>query len=159
MRAPDGREWTVGIRWLPRRPKWFGWGFGWKRRPGRNPSDWADGADALGEGGIIVLLVLVAVVFAWFFVFPVLVVVLDLLLLALIAAVAIAARGMFQRPWIVEATSDGVFRRPLIGGGASERQITYEWSVVGWQASLERVDHVAARLQRGLPLDDLPEAR
>ena len=30
------------------------------------------------------------------------------------------------------------------------------WPVVGWHASLERVDHVAARLQRGLPLDDLP---
>src|SRR6476660_1717758 len=30
VRDPAGREWTVGIRWLPRRPTWLGWG------PGRN---------------------------------------------------------------------------------------------------------------------------
>src|SRR5215218_1219504 len=91
VRAPDGREWTVGIRWLPRPAKWFGWGFGWKRRPRRDPSGWTDGFDFLEEGGVIILLVLVGVLFAWFFVFPVLVFVLDLLLLLLIAVAAVAA--------------------------------------------------------------------
>ena len=144
MRSPDGREWTVGVRWLPRRPKWFGWGFGWKRRKRGNASDWAEGFGGLdGEGGIIILLVLVAVIFAWFFVFPVLVFLLDLLLLVLIALGAIAFRVLFRRPWIVEATS-------------GDDELT--WPVVGWHASLERVDHVAARLQRGLPLDHLPGA-
>jgi hypothetical protein len=138
--APDGSEWTVGIRWLPRRPKWWSWGFGWKRRPRRTPSDWSDGFDVLDEGGIIVLVVLVAVLFAWFFVFPVLVFVLALLLLLLIAGVAVAARVLLRRPWTVRATS-------------GDEELT--WPVVGWHASLDRVDHVAARLQRGLPLDDL----
>jgi len=148
VQAPDGREWTVGIRWLPRRAKWFGWGFGWKRRPRQNPSRWSDGFEFLEEGGVIILLVLVAVLFAWFFVFPVLVFVLDLLLLLLIAVVAIVARVLFRRPWVVEATS--------AVDGAREQ---LSWPVVGWQQSLERVDHVAARLQRGLPLDDLPAPR
>jgi len=31
---------------------------------------------------------------------------------------------------------------------------TLTWPVVGWRASQERVNHVAARLERGDPLDE-----
>jgi hypothetical protein len=142
--AADRRRWTVGIRWLPRRPRWFGWGFGWKRRKRGDSSSWRDGGFEADEGTLIIVVVLVAVIFAWFFVLPVLVLLLDVLLLLLIACVAIATRVLFRRPWIVEARS---------GTEA------LEWPVVGWRNALERVDHVVARLERGLPLDDLPATR
>ncbi len=148
VRAPDGREWTVGIRWLPRRPKWRGWGFSRNRRDrGSGGSAWWNVLDIPDVGGdsitlwLIVIGVLLAVVLAWVFVFPVLFFLLDLLVLVLIAAVAIALRVLFRRPWIVQARS-------------GDDELT--WPVVGWRASLRRVDAVAARLQRGLPLDDLP---
>ena len=146
VQAPDGREWTVGIRWLPRRPKWLGWGFERRRRRHDDASDWwgvldiPDFGDSLGWF-LVIVAVLIVVALLWFLVFPVLFFLVDLLLLVLVAAGAIALRVLFRRPWIVQAVS-------------SDEVLT--WAVVGWRKSNERVDAVAARLQRGLPLDDLP---
>jgi hypothetical protein len=146
VRSPDGRAWTVGIRWLPRRPKWLGWGFGRERHRRGDSSAWwyvldvPDFGDELGWF-FVILGVVIAVALLWFVVFPVLVFILDLLLLVLLAAGAIALRVLFRRPWIVQAVSDDE---------------TLSWAVVGWRKSNERVNAVVARLKRGLPLDDLP---
>ena len=148
VHAPDGREWAVGVRWLPRRPKWFGWGFR-ARRKGRDSdgSEWwhiLDIPDVAGDSLTVFLIIVgvfIAIVLAWVFVFPVLFFLLDLLVLVVIAIVAVALRVLFRRPWIVQATSGDE---------------TLTWPVVGWRASQQRVDAVTARLQRGLPLDDLP---
>jgi len=150
VRAPGGREWTVGIRWLPRHPRWRGLGFGRSRSPrpeGERESAWWEFLDIPDVGGdsltvwLIVIGVLLAVVLAWVFVFPVLFFLLDLLVLVVIAVVAFALRVLFRRPWIVQATSGDE---------------TLTWPVVGWRASQQRVDEVAARIQRGRSLDDLP---
>lgn len=140
--APDGREWNVGIRWLPRRPKWVGWGFGRARRA--KSSEWwhvLDIPDGGGDSLPIVLIVVGAIIvlaLAWLVVFPVLIFLVDLLLVVLIAAGAVAVRMLFRRPWIVQAVS----------GDA-----TKEWPVVGWRASSQRAVAIAHRIEQGLPLD------
>jgi hypothetical protein len=145
--APDGREWTVGVRWLPRRPRWLGWGFGRRRRARGERAAWWDGADIPDFGGdsltawLIVVGLVVAFFLAWFFVFPVLFLLLDLVLVLLLAAGAVAARVLFRRPWIVQAVRGDETR---------------EWPVVGWRASRDFALAVAIRLERGLPVDDPP---
>jgi hypothetical protein len=142
--GPDGREWRVGVRWLPRRPTWLGWG------PGRNPdrkSDWSllDGADVgcvpdeIPVLGAIVAVVLI-VLLLWFIVLPLAVFVLDLLFLLLVAAAAIAMRVLFRRPWIVEAATDGEARH---------------WPVVGFRSSKAMVGEVSWALQNGRALEEL----
>jgi hypothetical protein len=145
--APDGREWTVGVRWLPRLPRWLGWGFGRRRRARREQSRWwdvADIPDVFGDsltGWLIVVGFIIAFFLAWFFVFPVLFLLLDLLLVLLLAAGAVSTRVLFRRPWIVQAVSEDETR---------------EWPVVGWRASRDFARATAVRLERGLPVDDAP---
>ena len=144
MRDPDGREWKVGVRWLPRRPKWLGWG------PGRNrdrKSDWSwldvpdPGClpDELPVLGAIVAVVLILVLL-WFIVLPLAVFALDLLFLLLIAAAGVATRVFFRRPWIVEAATEGDVRH---------------WPVVGFRSSKEMVGEVSWSLQNGRALEEM----
>ena len=136
---PNGRPWTVGIRWLPRKPRWIGWG---PRRKKRKDRDWGwldavdpvsalDAAD--GPGSLAAIVAVAAVVFLfWFFVLPVAILALDLLFVVLLAAVSVAARVLFRRPWIVEASTTGEqHQRP----------------VVGYRASREMVDDTARSIQ------------
>jgi len=138
---PDGRPWTVGIRWLPRKPHWIGWG------PGRNEGkkrterewNWYDGLDVFnldfsdGPAPLAAIAAIAVFVFVlWFFVLPIAILALDLLFLLLLAAVSIATRVLFRRPWIVEATTPGEqHQRP----------------VVGYRASKEMVDETARTIQ------------
>jgi hypothetical protein len=143
---PAGREWKVGIRWLPRRPKWIGWGPGRNRKRKREPRDpsWFDGLDLPipdeFPGFLIVLAVIVVLLLAWFFVLPIAVFALDLLLLLLLAAAGVAARVFFRRPWIVEATTEGEVRR---------------WPVVGFRSSREMVAEVSWALQNGRDIEGM----
>ena len=136
---PDGRPWTVGIRWLPRKPHWIGWGARGGKRQDREWG-WLDGFDpsigldfADGPGALVAVVVITATLFlVWFFVLPVAILALDLLFLLLLAAFGIATRLLFRRPWIVEATTPGEqHQRP----------------VVGYRASKEMVDETARTIQ------------
>jgi hypothetical protein len=128
---PNGRAWTIGIRWLPRKPVWLGWGLRRKKR-GDREWGWLDGLDPLGGldfgDGPAVLLAIVAIAAAvfllWFFVLPVAILALDLLFLLLLAALSVAARVLFRRPWIVEATTAGEqHQRPVVGSRASREMV------------------------------------
>jgi hypothetical protein len=146
VRAPDGREWIVGIRWLPRRPTWMGWGPGRRRRK-RGSSDWSwmdipdpgcvpDELPALAA----VVAVVVVLMFLWFAVLPIAVFALDLLFLLLLAVGGIAMRVFFRRPWIVEAATDDDTRR---------------WPIVGFRSSRAMVGEVSWAIQNGRALEEL----
>jgi hypothetical protein len=140
--APDGKEWKVGIRWLPRKPRWKGWGF---KRSKRRASEWLEITDLPIPDSLSALLIVIGIVIvlvlAWFFVFPVLFLLLDVLIVLVLAGAAVATRVLFRRPWIVQAVSDDE---------------TKEWPVVGWRASRDFAAAVAVRLERGLRVDDPP---
>ena len=136
---PDGRPWAVGIRWLPRKPRWIGWG---PRRKERKDKDlnWLDGADALnvldftdGPGPLAVIAAIAAAVFLiWFFVVPVAILAVDLIFLVLLVAVSLVSRVLFRRPWIVEATASGE---------------QHQLPVVGYRASRQMVEDTARSIQ------------
>jgi len=145
VRDPEGREWTVGIRWLPRRPTWLGWGPGRTRKRGE-PSDlefldlaggcMPDDIPLLaGTAAVIVVLILI-----WFAVLPVAVFALDLLFVLLLAAGGIAMRVLFRRPWTVEASTAGEARR---------------WPVVGLRSSRAMVGEVSWAIRNGRKLEEL----
>jgi hypothetical protein len=127
---PTGREWTVGLRWLPRRPKWIGWG----RAPRRSRRDgdrtgWFHGLEVLdaadSPGAFVAILGVVALVLViWFAVIPIAVLLLDIVFVALLVVGGVAARVLFRRPWIVEARSGAEHVRwPVVGFGASRASV------------------------------------
>jgi hypothetical protein len=132
---PHGRSWDVGIRWLPRRPRWLGWGTRsrrerWARERG-DGSSWLDDLalplefadDSLA--GLVAVVALALLVFViWFAVIPIAVLVLDVLFVVVLAVGGVAARLLFGRPWIVEAVSEGErVHWPVVGFGASRRAV------------------------------------
>ena len=135
---PGGREWTVGVRWLPRQPRWTGWGPGRNRERRQHDVPWLDGAEMLMPDDFPALAVIGAVVvgliLAWLFVLPIAIFALDLLFLLLLTTGTIAARVLFRRPWIVEATTEGEERH---------------WPVVGFRTSRKMVGEVVWALQQG----------
>ena len=145
VRDPGGREWTVGIRWLPRRPTWLGWGPGRTRKSG-SPSDleFLDLAGGCMPDDIPVLAaiagVIVVLTLIWFAVLPIAVFALDLLFLLLVAAGGVAIRVLFRRPWIVEASTAGETRH---------------WPVVGLRSSRALVGEVSWAIQNGRKLEEL----
>src|SRR5690349_16733766 len=103
VRDPEGRDWTVGIRWLPRRPTWMGWGPGRNKEKGSSDWSWIDEVpdpgcmpDDFGFLAAIAAVVLILLII-WFAVIPVAVFALDLLFLLLLAAGGIATRVLFRR--------------------------------------------------------------
>jgi hypothetical protein len=128
---PNGRLWTIGIRWLPRPPRWIGW------RPRRKKSEdrgwgWLDAVDpidalSIGDelGPVAAIAAIIAMLLLlWFFVVPIAILVLDLLFVVLLAAGGVAARVLFRRPWIVEATTPGEkHQRPVVGYRASREVV------------------------------------
>jgi hypothetical protein len=147
----DGVLWRVRIRWLPRAPRWVGWGFRGRapRRERDATSSSSEGWDfwdvtGIGEGCVddlfVALALFVILVVAWFVVLPALVFALDVLLVIVIAAAAVAARVLLRRPWVLDAESRGQ---------------RYEWLVIGWRASRQAVDRIAFLLSQGMPIDQV----
>jgi hypothetical protein len=147
VQAPNGQQWAVRRRWAPR--------LGNQTLPGRAASRlrriirWAK--DLLGHAditdigcllddiavvfGVLIVLGLVVTLLV-LVVVPLLVALLDLVLVLLLAVLGVLARVVFRRPWTIEARSaDGAVQR---------------WPVVGWRASRERRDEIAALLASGI---------
>lgn len=144
VRDPGGREWTVGVRWLPRRPTWLGWGPGRTTKAGSSDLEWLDLANGCVPDDIPVLAAIAVIVFVliliWFAVLPIAVFALDLLFLLLVAAGGVATRVLFRRPWIVEASTEGETRH---------------WPVVGLRSSRVLVGEVSWAIQNGRTLEEL----
>lgn len=167
--APDGRSWTVERRWLPRPPRWRGWGFRHSRRHRRGEPDAApaaegpaaEGPTAAGETGparkrrwfdyidipvdsvtaaLVVLAVILIALLAWFVLLPLLFLLVDAILVLVLAAAGVAARVLFRRPWMVVARADDPLQERV-------------WDVVGFRASGRAVAGIAADLGRGLPVE------
>lgn len=142
VRDPRGREWRIGIRWLPRRPRWLGWGF--RRRRRRSAPDsagnrfWLTELPDVGDGLTalaVVIVVVAALAIAWFLVLPIVLLVVDVLVVAFLAAGAVCLRVLFRRPWTIEATTVDTDLR---------------WGVVGYRAARRAVAESADMVQRGL---------
>lgn len=88
---------------------------------------------------------------------PLAVALVDVVILLLLALLGVAARVLFRRPWVVEATT--VPLDPACG--------SLRWQVVGWRASAERCRQVPQSLAIGITPPDaeltgaryLPDAR
>jgi hypothetical protein len=143
--TPSGETWRVRRLWAPRLQSERVWSRFRRRirqtfRVGRDvggdvadPGCVVDFADDIA----IVLVVAAAVLLLVFFVIPLVLALLDLLIVVVLSLLGIGARILFRRPWVVEATSGS--------GGRST------WRVVGWRASREAVDGIAAGLAHGHP--------
>ena len=144
----------MSIRWLPRPPRWRGWGFrsGSSARAvdekNADNREWLEAAPSVLDRGnlwpsgcLIALAVGAFFVAAWFFVLPLLAFALDLFLVVGIAAAGVAARLLFRRPWIIEAEEPS---------RVGERR---EWLVVGRPAASRTIREVATALETGWPLD------
>jgi hypothetical protein len=147
---PSGREWRIGIRWLPRRPTWVGLGFRRRRRhsprTSKNRFWWADLLD-IGDvpaAIAVVVVLLAALVFAWFVLVPILVLLLDVLLVAILVTGAVSVRVLFRRPWTVRATTD---------------DSNLQWGVAGYRAARRSVHETADLVQRGLVPDSTTTSR
>lgn len=131
--------------WVPRKPRWLGFGFG--KRKQRNPAparrgsalDWID-VPVVDEfpAAMLVVAIIVALLLAWFFVFPVLVLLLDIVFLVMVSAAAVAGRVLFRRPWRIVATPAAPGAGPLV------------FHVRGLRASKAAVADIAAQLEAGL---------
>ena len=153
VQSPDGTQWRVRRRWLPRHEN-----LGRKllrtraeRRQARavrvaerkeKESRWWDALDLtpfdLFDDIGFALLAVVAVVFLLLWGWPFLVALLDVVLVLLLAIAGLVARVVFRRPWLVEAT----------GGEARLSR-----AVVGWRASSRMVDAWAEELRHGRGLE------
>jgi hypothetical protein len=137
VESPDGRTWTIGRRWLPRRRR-----IGRAKLPDIGDAGGLDigGADDLGFIGAILAVVVVAVVsvVVVLVLFNVVAIAIELLLVVLVLVGGVLSRVVFRRPWIVHARSD---------------EATLEWPVVGYLPSRRKIADVARRLASGDELD------
>ncbi len=135
--APDGRTWTLGRRWLPKRRR-LG------RFKSRDVGDLSPGLD-IGDdiiGLIVGAIVTIVVLFVLALVlFNVVAIAIELLLLVILLLGGIIGRVVFRRPWTVFAASD------------SEVHYT---PVVGWRASRREIDGMASRIASGARLEPAP---
>lgn len=113
--------------------------------------------DALDDLLLVVALVAI-VLFVVFVGVPLLVAILDIVVLLVLGVLGVAARVLFRRPWVVEATSltpgpvdapVGAVPRTARPSAATRR---YTWRVVGWRASGEAVDAAADALAHGIAM-------
>lgn len=135
--APDGRKWTVGRQWLPRRVRI-------RRRKRDFPSDGLDGIAVLADlaefsAGAFALAWAIAavVVFLLLIVWPIVALALELVILLLLLMGGLAGRLTRRRPWrVVARTKDS---------DADEMA----WNVKGWRASSEVIEEVTRALAAG----------
>jgi hypothetical protein len=157
--TPGGEVWQVRRLWAPR----LGGERLWtriRRRIRRAPEhvDVTSGADAgclsdLFDEFFVVLAVVVVVALVVVAGYLLVFVLLDIVLVALLTVLALAARIVFRRPWVIEATSGD----EIDGGAAGVAHRT--WRVVGWRASGEAVDRIAEALAYGMPTPSAQENR
>jgi hypothetical protein len=131
VRSPDGREWRIGRRWLPRRPR-----LGRVDVPDLGVPDLGVGADDLGIVGTILLVIVgvVVAVFVALVLFNVIAIAIELTLVIVLLVAGIVGRVVFRRPWQVVARS----------GSDS-----FSWRVVGWLRSRRVIADVGAQLAGG----------
>ena len=140
VKAPDGRKWTLGRHWLPRRKRF-------KKIDLRdaNPDvGFPDiGGDDLGIFGVIIAAIagLIVAAFVVLLFFNVFALALELLLVIVIALAGIIGRVVFRRPWIVFAKS----------GDAN-----HQWPVVGYFNSRRHIQEIAGQLALGTQLEPAP---
>lgn len=140
--SPDGRQWQVRRRLVPRLGAETV--FGRIRRRMKSAANHASNGLDVGNGCMpgglddlaVLALVLVVLAVAIFVVIPLLAAIVDLLILVVLALFGILARILFRRPWHVEATATDGAR--------------HVWRVVGWRRSGERRDQVAQMLAAGV---------
>jgi hypothetical protein len=120
--GPDGRKWTLGRHWLPRR----------KRIEKADLGDFGpelpgvDGLDDLGIVGVIIaaILAVIVAVFLALLLFNVIAIAIELLIAIVVALVGVVSRVVFRRPWTVFARSgDHRFEMPVVGYFNSRRKI------------------------------------
>jgi hypothetical protein len=121
--SPDGRKWTLGRHWMPRRRK-LGRA---KLRDLDAPDFLPDFGDDLGIIGAIILvfLAIIVAIILILVLFNVFAIAIELMLVLLLLLWGVVARVVFRRPWTVFAKSDSaLYTRQVVGWRASGRAIT-----------------------------------
>jgi hypothetical protein len=137
--APDGRKWTLGRHWLPRR----------KRFKKADITDVGpdfpgiDGLDDLGVIGLIIAVIVsvILVAFLALLLFNVFALALELLIVIILALAGVIGRVVFRRPWIVFAKS---------------ADTNHQWPVVGYFNSRRHIQEIAGQLALGTQLEPAP---
>jgi hypothetical protein len=120
--SPDGRKWTLGRHWLPRR----------KRIKKVDITDTGpdfpglDGLDDLGVFGMIIAAILVAIlaIFLALLLFNVIALAIELVIVIVAGIAGLIGRVVFRRPWMVFARSgDRRFEYPVVGYLNSRRKL------------------------------------
>ena len=105
--APDGRRWTLGRRWLPRRKRF-------KKADLGDSFNLPDlGGDDLGIIGLIfaAIAAVFLAIFLALLLFNVVALAIELTIVIVIALTGLLGRVVFRRPWIVFARSGDAARR------------------------------------------------
>src|SRR5438309_1613054 len=121
--TPDGVEWTVGRRWMPRTVR-----RSWASRRGVGSellSAPFPGGYWAGGGLEVAALIIVAVLVLALVLVPVFLFGIELIIVGSVLAASLAGRILLGRPWTIEAR--------IVRPAGSERQL--EWSVHGWRRS------------------------
>jgi hypothetical protein len=134
--GPDGRRWTLGRHWLPRR----------KRIKKADISDASpdlpglDGLDDLGVFGMIIagIIAVIAVIFLALLLFNVIALAIELLIVIVVGLAGLIGRVVFRRPWVVFARSG---------------DNRFEYRVVGYFNSRRTLQELAGRLSIGAELE------
>lgn len=150
--APDGSEWVIARRWIPR------WAAARLRRSlgerlrrkdrrqqrkAKGDADvrWYDfmdipvGGDGCLDEVAVVVIAIVVIAVVWLLIVPLLVIVVDVLIaIALVIAIGVT-RLLFRRPWVVEASGPN--------------DVTIRRLVVGWRASAAEVHRLGTEIAAG----------
>jgi hypothetical protein len=137
--APDGRKWTLGRHWLPRR----------KRFKKADISDVGpdlpgiEGIDDLGIIGLVIAVVvsIILVAFVALLLFNVFALAIELLIVIVVALAGLIGRVIFRRPWIVFARNGDT---------------SLQWPVVGYFNSRRHIQEIAEQLALGTQLEPAP---
>jgi hypothetical protein len=135
--APDGRRWTLGRHWLPRRRRFKKADLDFPDMPS------PDGADDLGIIGAILLAIVTVflAIFLALLLFNVIALAIELTIVIVVGLAGLIGRVVFRRPWIVFARS----------GDAR-----LEYPVVGYFNSRRKLQELAGQLSLGAQLEPAP---
>jgi hypothetical protein len=130
VRGPDGQQWRIGRRWLPRRPR-----LGRVNTPDFDLPD-IDLGDDTGIFATIVIAIVgvVVAIFLALVLFNVIAIAIELTLVIVLLVGGVIGRVVFRRPWQVVARS-----------GAR----SFSWRVVGWLRSRRVIADVGAQFAAG----------
>jgi hypothetical protein len=133
--SPDGRKWTLGRHWMPRR-RTLGRA---KLRDLDAPDFLPDFGDDLGVIGVIILgfVAIIVGVLLILVIFNVFAIAIELLLVLVLLLWGVLARVVFRRPWTVFAKSGTTL---------------YTRQIVGWRASRRAIEEIEQDLRSGVQL-------